>query len=79
MVEPLKLAIVFIAGQGHWSMSGLVMLFAYAVSLFVAHWLFVVVEPKLLTLPCFARVWARFVAVRARVWRSVASRAGTLA
>jgi len=30
-------------------MSGLVMLFAYAVSLFVSRWLFVVVKPKLLT------------------------------
>ena len=30
-------------------MSGLVMLFAYAVSLFVTRWLFVVVKPKLLT------------------------------
>jgi hypothetical protein len=49
VVEPLKLATVFIAGEGHWSMSGLVMLFAYAVSLFVTHWLFVVVKPKFLT------------------------------
>jgi hypothetical protein len=45
----------FIAGEGHWITSGLVMLFAYAVSLFVTHWLFVVVKPKLLTLPWFAR------------------------
>jgi hypothetical protein len=67
VVEPLKLATVFIAGEGHWIRGGLLMLFAYAVSLFVAHWLFVVVEPKLLTLPCFARVWARFVAVRESV------------
>jgi len=72
VVEPLKLAIVFIAGQGHWSMSGLVMLFAYAVSLFVTHWLFVVVKPKLLALPWFARAWARFVALRDRAWRWVA-------
>jgi hypothetical protein len=28
LVEPLKLATVFIAGEGHWVTSGLVMLFA---------------------------------------------------
>ncbi|MBO0717213.1 MAG: hypothetical protein J2P55_07765, partial [Rhizobiales bacterium] len=35
VVEPLKLATVFIAGEGHWITSGLMLLFAYAVSLFV--------------------------------------------
>jgi hypothetical protein len=79
VVEPLKLVTVFIAGEGHWITGGLVMLFAYAVSLFVTHWLFVVVKPKLLTLPWFARAWARVVAVRDRAWRWVANRAGTLA
>jgi hypothetical protein len=52
---------------------------ACAVSLFVTHWLFVVVKPKLLTLPWFARAWARFVALRVRAWRWVGNRAGTLA
>jgi hypothetical protein len=74
VVEPLKLATVFIAGEGHWITSGLVMLFAYAVSLFVTHWMFVVVKPKLLTLPWFARAWARFSTARNRAWRWVASR-----
>jgi hypothetical protein len=50
VVEPLKLATVFIAGEGHWITGGLVMAFAYAVSLFVTHWLFNVIKPKLLTL-----------------------------
>src|SRR5262249_31911335 len=54
----------FKAGEGHWITSALVMLFAYAVSLFVTHWLFVVVKPKLLTLPWFARAWSWFVAAR---------------
>jgi hypothetical protein len=79
VVEPLKLVTVFIAGEGRWITGGLVMLCAYAVSLFVTHWLFVVVKPKLLTLPWFARAWARVVAVRDRAWRWVANRAGTLA
>jgi hypothetical protein len=69
----------FIAGEGHWITSGLVMLFAYAVSLFVTHWLFVVVKPKLLTLPWFARAWARFVTVRGKARRWVANHTSTLA
>ncbi|MGB8628859.1 MAG: hypothetical protein WCD69_05630 [Xanthobacteraceae bacterium] len=79
VVEPLKLATIFIAGEGHWITSGLVMLFAYAVSLFLTHWLFVVVKPKLLTLPWFARAWARFVTARDKTWRWVAKRANPLA
>jgi hypothetical protein len=78
VVEPLKLATVFIAGEGHWITSGLVMLFAYAVSLFLTHWLFIVVKPKLLTLPWFARAWARYVALRDKAWRWVANHANTL-
>ena len=61
VVEPLKLATLFIAGDGHWIASGFLMLFAYAVSLFVTHRLFGIVKPKLLTLPWFARAWAASV------------------
>jgi hypothetical protein len=64
VVEPLKLATIFIAGEGHWITSALVLVFAYAVSLFATHWLFVVVKPKLLTLRWFAHLWASFVRVR---------------
>lgn len=74
VVEPLKLATVFIAGKGHRITSGLVMLFAYAVSLFVTHWLFGVVKPKLLTLPWFARAWGWFVTVRVKARRWVGNR-----
>jgi hypothetical protein len=74
VVEPLKLATIFIAGEGHWITGGLVMLLAYAVSLFVTEWLFVIVKPKLLTLPWFARAWAWFVAVRDETRRWVAKR-----
>jgi hypothetical protein len=79
VVEPLKLATVFIAGEGHWITGGLVMLFAYAVSLFITHRMFVVVKPKLLTLPWFARAWAKFSAARNRAWRWVANRGSILA
>jgi hypothetical protein len=75
VVEPLKLATLFIAGEGQWITGGLVMLFADAVSLFVTHWLFRVVKPKLLTLPWFARSWAWFVATRRKMWRWVSKRA----
>lgn len=74
VVEPLKLATVFIAGDGHWIASGVVLLLAYAVSLFVTHWLFGVVKPKLLTLPWFARAWRWFVAMRTKARRWVGNR-----
>lgn len=32
VIEPLKLATIFIGGEGHWITSRLVMLFAYAIS-----------------------------------------------
>jgi hypothetical protein len=44
--------------RGHWITGGLVTVFAYAINLFVTHWLYVVVKPKLLTLLWFARAWA---------------------
>ncbi len=74
VVEPLKLATVFIAGDGHWIASGVVLLLAYAVSLFVTHWLFGVVKPKLLALPWFARAWRWFVTMRAKARRWVGNR-----
>jgi hypothetical protein len=50
-VEPLKLAAVALAGKGHW-ISGSVMIAAcYAFSLLVVERLFVIVKPKLLTIP----------------------------
>jgi hypothetical protein len=78
VVEPLKLATVFIAGEGHWITSGLVLLFAYAVSLFATHWLFVIVKPKLLTLRWFARLWANFVRVRDKARRWIRKRVSRL-
>ncbi len=78
VVEPLKLVTIFVAGEGHWITGGLVMLFAYAVSLFVTHWLFVIVKPKLLTLPWFARGWATFVMIRSKIRRWLVKRAKLL-
>jgi hypothetical protein len=45
---------------------------AYAVSLLIVERLFRVVRPKLTTLSWFAKLWARFVALRNRIvpWSS---------
>jgi hypothetical protein len=67
IVEPLKLAVLFIAGDGHWITGTITMICAYAVSLFVAHWVFGIVKPKLMTLPWFAAAWNWL----ARVWRKL--------
>jgi hypothetical protein len=57
IVEPLKLAVLFIAGDGHWITGTITMICAYAVSLFVAHWVFAIVKPKLMKLSWFAAAW----------------------
>jgi hypothetical protein len=71
IVEPLKLAAVFVLGDGHWITGGLVMICAYAMSLFVTHRLFIIVKPKLLTLPWFAASWEKFMALRGKVLASL--------
>jgi hypothetical protein len=67
VVEPLKVAIVFFAGRGHWITGTIAMICAYAVSLFITHWLFRVVRPKLLRLRWFAALWTWATAVRRQV------------
>ena len=74
VVEPLKLATIWIAGEGHWITSAFVLLFAYAVSLFVTHWLFDIVKPTLLTLPWFAGAWEAIVTLRYKIWLFTADR-----
>jgi hypothetical protein len=69
IVEPLKLVIMVLAGEGHWLGGAVGMICTYAVSLFLTHWLFDVVKPKLLTIPWFARGWRWFVAQRQRIWK----------
>jgi hypothetical protein len=69
LVEPMKLAAVAIVGEGHW-VTGMGMIAgAYAASLLLVERLFLIVKPKLLTLPWFASIWARFVALRATATR----------
>ena len=64
IVEPLKLVALFVVGGGHFIAGVLVMICAYAGSLFITERLFVVLKPKLLTLPWFAVAWQWFVTVR---------------
>lgn len=71
LVEPTKLAAVAIAGEGHWIAGTGMIIAAYAASLLLVERLFLIVKPKLLTLPWFASFWARVVALRATIMRSI--------
>ena len=68
-VEPLKLIAVLVAGGGHFLTGMIFLIGAYAVSLFVTERLFIILKPKLLMLPWFAKSWRWFVALRRRVLR----------
>jgi hypothetical protein len=67
VVEPLKLAAVALAGEGHWITGTAMIAACYAFGLLVVERLFVIVKPKLLTIPWFATLWEAFVSVRTRV------------
>jgi hypothetical protein len=81
VVEPLKLAALAVAGHGHWLTGTGMIIFAYAVSIFLVERLFEMVKPKLLKLDWFAKLWIRFVALRRRVggWFRARYRAWTKA
>jgi hypothetical protein len=66
LVEPLKLIAVAVVGDGHWITGTVMIVAAYAAGPLLVDRLFVVVKPKLLTLPWFARLWRWFVAVRSK-------------
>jgi hypothetical protein len=67
IVEPLKLIALFVLGGGHVVAGALVMICAYAGSLFITERLFVLLKPKLLSMPWFAVTWQRFVTVRGKL------------
>ena len=73
IVEPMKLAAVAMAGEGHWFSGTAVIVAAYAASLLLVERLFVVVKPKLLKLHWFARLWRWLVVARCRLTRSFRS------
>jgi hypothetical protein len=67
IVEPAKLIAVVICGEGHWLTGTVVLIVAYALSLFVIERLFKIVKPKLLKLRWFAKAWRWPVEMRAKV------------
>ena len=64
IVEPLKLAALAAAGEGHWITSTIVIVCAFAASLLFVERLFRIVKPKILTLSWFARFWNWLLALR---------------
>ena len=64
MVEPLKLIAVAVAGKGHWITGTTMIVCSYLLSLLVVERLFVIVKPKLLTIPWFAKLWKVILSVR---------------
>jgi hypothetical protein len=69
IVEPFKLVAVLVAGDGHFLTGLLFLICAYLASLVITERLFVILKPKLLMLPWFARAWRWFVALRRRCLR----------
>jgi hypothetical protein len=72
-VEPVKLVAVLVAGDGPFITGLFFLILAYAVSLFVTERLFIILKPKLMMLPWFAKSWRWFVALRRRALRSLRS------
>lgn len=73
-VEPLKLVAIAVAGKGHWIGGTAMIVACYAVSLLVVERLFLIVKPKLLTIPWFARIWRRFTWVRTACLAAIGSK-----
>ena len=71
VVEPLKWAAVFICGSGHWVTGSIVIVCAYAVSVFLVERLFKIVKPKLLALPWFNAHWSWYVKARKKAFNSL--------
>jgi len=59
IVECTKLAAFVVAGKGHWMEGAVFMALAYGASAIFTERLFVIVRPKLMKLPWFARVWTQ--------------------
>ena len=62
-VELSKVAAVFFLGGGHWVTGLVVMLCAYAASLFITERVFVLVKPKLMKLRWFKWIWLSLVSL----------------
>lgn len=71
VAEPLKLAALAVAGDGHWYTGVAMMITAYVVSLLVVERLFLIVKPRLLQMRWFARLWAFVIVCRYRLKRQL--------
>ena len=67
VVEVTKLLALVLAGEGHWLSGATFLICAYLAGAFGTERLFVIVKPKLLTLPWFARLWGYVRRFYARV------------
>ncbi len=70
-VEPIKLVAVYVAGTGRWVTGSIMLIAAYAISIYFIERLFRVLKPKLMTLGWFAAFWNSFGAMRGRAWMFV--------
>lgn len=73
VVEPAKLIALVVFGKGHWLTGSIVMVCAYAGSLFVVDRLFRILKPNLLRLRWFRAIWQWLVLAGARMrswWQS---------
>jgi hypothetical protein len=66
LVEPLKLVAIAVVGDGHWITGTVMIIAAYGASVLLLERLFHLVKPKLMTLPWFGRLWARFIVLRGK-------------
>ena len=73
-VELLKLVAVFFLGDGQWATGLIVMLFAYAASLFITERLFRIVKPQLMILPWFRKIWVGFMSSRRKAFAYLGSK-----
>ena len=71
LVEPLKLIAVFVAGTGHWFSGAVMIVGAYAVSIFLIERLFKVLKPKLMMLRWFACSWTWIASFPAKIFSSL--------
>ena len=78
LVEPLKLAALFVAGSGHWLVGTWMIVAVYVSSLLIVERLFRMVKPKLMTIGWFARMWTWFVDLRDKVIAWVSRRSAAI-
>ena len=62
--EPVKIAALYVIGKGSWLTGIMMLITAYAISIYIVERLFRVLKPKLMTLEWFAVLWNWFSKTR---------------